>query len=88
MPIANHSVLQENHIHFWIVLSLLLIFIHLVNAATSSLPFSTEYISAALSFGRRHYILSEVKAFFVQTVGTAAVKLAYMETDQLFAYLI
>lgn len=68
VPIANHSVLKENHIHFCIVLPLLLIFIALVNIATASLPFSTEYVSVALSFGRRYYILSEVKASFVQTV--------------------
>lgn len=68
VPIANHSILKENHINFCVVLSLLLIFIALANTATASLPFSTEYISAALSFGRRYYILSEVKASFVQTV--------------------
>lgn len=65
VPIANHSVLQENHIHFCIVLSFLLIFIALVNAASASLLYSPEYISAALSFVRRYYILSEVKDFFV-----------------------
>lgn len=74
--------IAENHTHFWIELSLLLILIALVNAATASLLCSTEYTSAALSFGRRHCILSEVKDFFVQTVLTAAVKLACMETDQ------
>lgn len=77
MPIANHSVLQENHINFWIVPSLLLIFIALVTAATASLPCSMEYISAALSFGKRHSILSEVEAFFVQTVVTADVTCLY-----------
>lgn len=59
--------IAENHTHFWIVLSLLLILIALVNAATASLLCSTEYTSAALSFGRRHCILSEVKDFFVHS---------------------